>query len=546
MQFSNKQVLIVEDQRPFLLLLKGLMHSMGVSDVVTKSSAEQAVSLCKKHKFDIIVCDLHLGADNKNGYELIEELRTRRLINPTSVFVLISADSARPVVLGSIDRRPDDFLIKPFSQVQLKSRIIRAWQKRQFLKEAYRLIEQQEYNGAIDHIEELLASPSHYKGHCEQLLIELYWQINEPSKALDVLQDYINGKPVLWAQVALGKTYLLLDQNEKAISIAKRIIKKNRFNADAHDIIAQANQALKQGEAAIEAIKEAIKLSPFSLTRHFQACNIARANQDLVLAASSSQAIWDLSKRTVYQNSLHWCGIIRAMLDVAEFSDDKKQRNKYQQEALLTLQRGKFDEHLQRIDREFDVEIFGKIVNARVSAIDGKLIDAKRHLSDSQIALENKYPEPPTAFIPDSINVMYKLGEYDDALELSKILEGRQDKLDANSRSMLSEQEKKAQQNLANYQQFNREGIHHYQKQDYERAKASFALAQGYAPVNTGVSLNLLQCLLQIAKTQNKVEMKIINECKRLFKLIDDMNLKPPYQEKYINLREELSKYIGF
>ena len=91
MQFSNKQVLIVEDQRPFLLLLKGLMHSMGASDVVTKSSAEQAVSLCKKHKFDIVICDLHLGAENKNGYELIEELRTRRLIGPTSVFILISA-----------------------------------------------------------------------------------------------------------------------------------------------------------------------------------------------------------------------------------------------------------------------------------------------------------------------------------------------------------------------------------------------------------------------------------------------------------------------
>ena len=93
MQFSNKQVLIVEDQRPFLLLLKGLMHSMGASDVVTKSSAEQAVSLCKKHKFDIVICDLHLGADNKNGYELIEEL--------TSLLVLARI---RPILLALFQR----------------------------------------------------------------------------------------------------------------------------------------------------------------------------------------------------------------------------------------------------------------------------------------------------------------------------------------------------------------------------------------------------------------------------------------------------------
>ena len=546
MQFSNKQVLIVEDQRPFLLLLKGLMHSMGASDVVTKSSAEQAVSLCKKHKFDIVICDLHLGAETKNGYELIEELRTRRLINPTSVFVLISADSARPVVLGSIERRPDDFLIKPFSQVQLKSRIVRAWQKRQFLHQAFSLIDQGEYNSAIDHIEALLEAPRHYKGHCEQLLVELYWRIAQPRKALDVLRNYIDGKPVLWAQIAIGRTYLLLNEHEKAISIAKKTLKRNRFNADAHDILAQAHHALEAGEKALDSIKEAIKLSPFSLPRHFKACEIGRENDDLVLAANSSQAIWDLSKRTVHKKSLHWCGMIRSLLDVAESADDKKQRNKYQQEALLTLQRGKFDEYLYKMDRDFDVDIFGNIINARISAIDGKLIDAKRHLNKSQTQLDDKYSEVPIAFIPDSINVMYKLGEFDDALALNAILSARDEVLDQNSSKMLETQAQSAQKSLASYQQFNREGIQHYQQQDYERAKASFALAQGFAPVNTGVALNLLQCLLQIAIQEDKAEVKLVNECKRLFKLIDDMPLKKTYKEKYDNIRDELSKFIGF
>ena len=139
MKYSDKRVLIVEDQRPFLLMLKGLLQSMGATNIVTKSSAEHAISEAKRTKFDIVVCDLHLGADYKNGYELVEELRVKRLIKTTSVFILISADSTRSMVLGSIDRRPDDFLVKPFSQVQLKSRISRAWQKRLFLQPAYEL-----------------------------------------------------------------------------------------------------------------------------------------------------------------------------------------------------------------------------------------------------------------------------------------------------------------------------------------------------------------------------------------------------------------------
>ncbi|WP_032094147.1 MULTISPECIES: response regulator [unclassified Alteromonas] len=545
MKYSDKRVLIVEDQRPFLLMLKGLLQSMGATNIVTKSSAEQAISEAKRTKFDIVVCDLHLGADYKNGYELVEELRVKRLIKTTSVFILISADSTRSMVLGSIDRRPDDFLVKPFSQVQLKSRISRAWQKRQFLQQAYEFIEKEQFTDAITVLNTLYKEPSHYKGHCEQLLVETYCRKNDCKRALAILAPYTSGKPVLWAQIALGKTYIQNADYDKAITIAMKTLKRNRFSADANDVLALAHQGLENREAALNAIKEAIKLSPYSVSRHLQACEIAKQNLDFVTASLSCSAIWNLSKRTVHKNSLHWCTLIRSLLDVAEHSEDQKQRNKYQQEALLALQRGKFDEHLLKMDRNFDVDIFGNIVNARVSAIDGKLIDAKKHLVNSQVAIEEKYPEHPTAYLPDSINVMYTLGEYDDALALSKIVATRKDELDQNSASMLEQKAEKAKTNLANYQQFNREGIQHYQQNSFERAKASFALAQNYAPVNIGVALNLLQCLLQLFKIIDKADSQMAGECRRLYKLLDNIPLKDAYSEKYSNLRDDLSLFLG-
>ncbi|MDO6565932.1 response regulator [Alteromonas sp. 1_MG-2023] len=545
MNFSDKQVLIVEDQRPFLLLLRGLLQSMGASDVVTKSSAEKALSLCKKQKFDIVVCDLHLGVDRKNGFELIEELRIKRLIKPTTVFLLISADSARPVVLGSIERRPDDYLIKPFSQVQLKTRITRAWQKRQFLGEVLQEVANENINRAIDLCEDLISTPSPYKGTCEQLLVELYLRLEQFDKALDVLKPYIDGKPVLWARVALAKTYLSLKKFDKAIDIAEDTIKRNRFNAEAHDVLAKAFDAKQQGETAIAAIKEAIKLSPYSLPRHFSACSIGRNHNDFILASTSSMAIWDLSKRTVNQNSLHWCGVIRSLLDVAEYTDDKRTRNRYQQEALLALQRGMFDENIQRIDDEFDVSIFGSIVNARVNAIDGKMLDAKKNLAHSQAAIEQKYDATPVVYIPDSIKVMYDLGEFEDALQLQEIVKAQKLELDSNSEFLLRSESTKAKQNFTNYQQFNREGIQLYQQGQYEKAKESFALAQGFSPVNTGVALNLLQCLLQILSKNQKADPELFRECRRLYKLIDDMPLKIQHQDKYTSLREDLDTFMG-
>lgn len=545
MKYADKQVLIVEDQRPFLLLLRGLLNTMGATNIVTKSSAEQAITLCRKQKYDIIVADLHLGADKKNGFELIEELRIRKLIKPSTIFLLISADSARPIVLGSIERRPDDYLIKPFSQAQLKTRIARSWQKRQFLQPVYAAIFDEDWNKAIDNAEHLASMTSPYQRSCEQLLVELYWEIKEPEKALDVLKPYSDGKPLLWAQVALGKTYLHLTKPDKAIEVAETILQSNRFSPDAHDILADAYDMQQSHDDAVSSIKMALKISPYSLPRHFAACQIAWNNNDFVLAAESAKSIWELSKRTVHQNIAHWCGYIRSTLDVAEHAEEKRTKNRYQQEALLALQRGKFDDALTKITEDFDIDIYEQVITARVNAIDGKMLDARKHLAASQIAIDDKYDEYPVGFAPDSVKVMFDLGEFEEAQSLLSILNRKSITLDPNSRELLKREEQRASDKQANYQQFNRKGISLYQQGQYEKAKEAFTAAQTFAPVNTGVALNLLQCLIKILDKNDKAEPALVKECRRVYKLIEDMPLSNQHQQKFDALKADLFNYIG-
>lgn len=545
MNFADKQVLIVEDQRPFLLLLRGLLNTMGASAVVTKSSAEQAIALCRKQKYDIIVADLHLGADKKNGFELIEELRIRKLIKPSTIFLLISADSARPMVLGSIERRPDDYLVKPFSQAQLKTRITRSWKKRQFLQPVYAAIFEEDWNKAIDNAEHLASLSSPFQRSCEQLLVELYWQTNAPEKALDVLQPYTDGKPLLWAQIALGKTYLHMGNAEKAIATAESILQSNRFSPEAHDILAEAHDKLESHESAVSAIRTALKISPFSLPRHHAACQIAWHSKDYILAAESSKSIWDLTRHTVHQNIAHWCGYIRSILDVAEYSEDKRTKNRYQQEALLALQRGKYDDALTRMTDDFDLDIYEQVMTARVNAIDGKMLDARKHLAASQIAIDNKYDEYPIGFAPDSVKVMFDLGEFDDAQSLLNTLKRKSIALDPHSRELLRREEKNVSDKHTNYQQYNRKGINLYQQGQYEKAKDAFAAAQTFAPVNTGVALNLLQCLIKILDKKDKPEPTLVKECRQVYKLIEDMPLSSQHQEKLDALKADLFTYIG-
>ncbi|QPG04302.1 response regulator [Salinimonas marina] len=544
MQYADKRVLIVEDQRPFLLMLKGLLTSMGCNEVVTKSSAEQALTLCRKQTFDIVIADLHLEAERKNGFELVEELRLSQLILPSSICILISADSARPVVLGSIERRPDDYLIKPFSQMQLKTRIARAWRKRQALLPVYSAIFDKDVPQAIEAGKQIIDSDHHYRHSAEQLLVELYWQSGADQKALALLAPYEDGPQAQWVTTALARTYLKLGKADLAIELAEQVLSANRFSAEAYSIIAHARQAIDEGQAAIDAINQAIKLSPYSIAHHHSACQLARQNHNYPLAHEACLAIWNLSKRTVHQHISHWCGYIRSMLDVAEYTEDKQQKNRYQQDALLQLQRGRHNEDIARIAGDFDYGIFEQVMLARMATLDNNKMDAKRALFLSQTAIAQQYEAYPWYYAPDSLKVMLDLGEYEQAQPITQLLAAQHDALDDNSAFAVAQAAAKAAGAQQAYTQFNREGIGLYQQGKFAEARTAFTQAQHYAPVNTGVALNLLQCILKLADKQSKPERDLAVECRRLTRLIEEMPIQSQFEQKFMALQTDINRLL--
>ena len=545
MKYADKRILVVEDQRPFLMLLRGLLNSMGATDVVICSNADQAVSSCRKHKFDIVIADLHLGNDKKNGFELIEELRVRKLVKASTILLIISADSARPVVLGSIERRPDDYIVKPFSQAQLKTRLQRAWIKRQYMLPIYSAILEDDWQVAISTAEQLAEQNNTLQRHVKQLLVELYWHTEKYKDAETLLAQYMTAKPPLWAQIAQGKTFNFLKRHEEAQQLATQILTANRFSAEAYDIMAEAQNQLENSDAAIESIKNAIKISPYSLQRHLSACDIAKNNGDYALLTEASLSIWQLSKRTVHQDVSHWCNYLRSILDAAEHAGDKSAKNRYQQEALLLVQRGKYDDSLARYGDRFDFAIYEDLVHARIAALDGKMLDAKRQLMTSQRDIENKFGRIPSSFAPDSLKLMFDIGEWEEAQELSQFLKESDDGLDEYSKQLIKHETATLAEKQASYAKHNKEGIELYQQGKFEQAKAQFDLALEYSPVNSGVALNLIQCILKILDKGKKPEPLLVKECRRIYKLVDGMPLRKTHESKLKDLQEDIDKYLG-
>jgi len=116
---SALKVLVVEDHGDSAEALALMLATMGHAAQVALS-VHDAVRLCEREHFDLLVSDLHLG--DGNGLQLMRELRTHR---PEIKGIAISGDPAKDVALRTCGAGFSEHVKKPFDVLRLEEIINR-------------------------------------------------------------------------------------------------------------------------------------------------------------------------------------------------------------------------------------------------------------------------------------------------------------------------------------------------------------------------------------------------------------------------------------
>ena len=106
-------ILVVDDEENFLILLRWFLTQRGY-DVVTASSADQAMDLLDGHAFDVALIDIKLGAGS--GLTLLEEL-SRRL--PELNIFMMTAYPTTGSIKRAFDKGAARYLTKPVDLQEL-------------------------------------------------------------------------------------------------------------------------------------------------------------------------------------------------------------------------------------------------------------------------------------------------------------------------------------------------------------------------------------------------------------------------------------------
>jgi signal transduction histidine kinase len=111
-------VLVVEDEPD----MRGFIASALASEyrVMQAADGESGLALIRQHRPDLVLLDLMLP--RMDGLDVCQAVKKDEELRGTKV-VLLTARTDEPAKITALERGADDFLIKPFSTVEVKTRL---------------------------------------------------------------------------------------------------------------------------------------------------------------------------------------------------------------------------------------------------------------------------------------------------------------------------------------------------------------------------------------------------------------------------------------
>ncbi|MBZ2205785.1 response regulator transcription factor [Massilia soli] len=112
------RILIVEDHPDILANLYGFFEPKGHL-LDSARNGYGGLALASEHDYDVIILDVMLPG--LNGLELCQKLRTE--LGKTTPVLMLTARDSLPDKVAGFDSGADDYLVKPFSLVELEVRL---------------------------------------------------------------------------------------------------------------------------------------------------------------------------------------------------------------------------------------------------------------------------------------------------------------------------------------------------------------------------------------------------------------------------------------
>jgi len=538
--YALKRCLVVDDNADVRSALKRILVDFGSTDVDMAGHAEEAIELCQRQAYDIVLADYNLGK-GKNGKQLLEELRFRNFLKNTAIFIMITAESALQRVVHALEFEPDDYLGKPISRESLRPRLDQALLKNEALLEVKKALDIRRPGTAIEACRKVIAKGRRFQNDAKKILGELLLSERRFEQALALYREFDAEKRPLWAAMGLAHAYFGLQHIDAAEQLLVDIIDSHHYCVDAHDLLAKVYEARDQIEQAQHTLATAVKISPMSVTRQREMGRVSTLSGDETIATHAYRSALRHSRNSCQEKPEDYIHLAASLHRLAQRED--KSDNTLSNEAL---------EVLAQVDKKYGRQ---QIVKIRKLQLEADIYSANKQLQKAeaanQCALEtfealkfSVVENTSTELSIDCARAFMDCGLYDAGeqllQEVAKLTEDPE--LSINIDKLL--REPRTREGIAYAAKLNKKGIEFHSQQQYDAAIDAFTQVLEELPNHVGLNLNFIQTLLSKHKQTplDDREIKLIASC---LKRIGELESGSSYQERYQYLFKRYQKVVA-
>lgn len=280
------KALIIDDMAQMRSVMREQLTSLGLKAIMQAASGEEAITALRKNTFDIVFADYNLG-DGLNGQQVLERAKELGILPESTIWLMVTAESARQMVSVAAENAPDDYIIKPFTVSVLQARISKSLQKRHALHDFHDALARGEPREALAYASALAKSDSPFS----------FEGIKQMGRLMLTLGDYENAKSVYRGVLArrsdlpfarLGLAKALRANGEMALAQVAALELKEQYPdlIGAYDVLLGIYEDTGEHEKAFEVARAASQVVP-SAKRYSKVGRLALALGDVEAATKA-------------------------------------------------------------------------------------------------------------------------------------------------------------------------------------------------------------------------------------------------------------------
>jgi two-component system chemotaxis response regulator CheY len=116
----NINILIVDDYKTMLRIIRGLLSQIGFKNIDEAANGAEAITKLKEKKYDLIISDWNM--EPMTGLELLQNVRADEKTKMTP-FIMVTAESKTENVIAAKQAGVSNYIVKPFNADTLKAKL---------------------------------------------------------------------------------------------------------------------------------------------------------------------------------------------------------------------------------------------------------------------------------------------------------------------------------------------------------------------------------------------------------------------------------------